>query len=159
MSLTIPGQFRSSVPSFNMTPVIDMVFLLIIFFSLVFRFIEAESFPVTVPDNCRFAQNDPESRIQVTTVTVMKTAEDEVIFAVGAEKVTASGYADKVRKMSQLIDIRLSDLPPERRAVTLRIDRDICFAEAQYALAAIAASSATDIQLATLKGKHITESQ
>jgi hypothetical protein len=36
----------------------------------------------------------------------------------------------------------------------LRIDKDICFAEAQYALAGIAASIATDIQLATLKDKR-----
>jgi hypothetical protein len=37
----------------------------------------------------------------------------------------------------------------------LRIDKDVCFAEAQYALAGIAASSATDIQLAALKNKRV----
>jgi hypothetical protein len=36
----------------------------------------------------------------------------------------------------------------------LRIDKDVCFAEAQYALAGIAASSATDVQLAALKDKR-----
>jgi hypothetical protein len=35
----------------------------------------------------------------------------------------------------------------------LRIDKDVPFAQAQYALAGIAASSATDIQLAVLKDK------
>jgi len=35
----------------------------------------------------------------------------------------------------------------------LRIDKDICYADAQYALTVVAASSATDIQLAVLRGK------
>jgi len=150
----ITGQFGSGVRSFNMTPIIDIVFLLIIFFLVVCQFIEAENFPVTVPDDCQFAQSDPEPGAQVTTVTVMKTTEDEAGFAVGSEKISASDYADIVEKLVQLIDISLSDLSGERRVVTLRIDKDICFAEAQYALAAVAASSATDIQLAALKNKR-----
>ncbi len=154
MPSRITGQFDSGVRSFNMTPIIDIVFVLIIYFLVVCQFIEAENFPVTVPDDCQFARSDPEPGAQVTTVTVMKTTEDEIGFAVGSEEISASGYADIVEKLTQLIDIRLSDLPPERRVVTLRIDKDICFAEAQYGLAAVAASSATDIQLAALKNKR-----
>ena len=154
MPSRITGQFDSGVRSFNMTPIIDIVFLLIIFFLVVCQFIEAENFPVTVPDDCQFARSDPEPGAQVTTVTVMKTTEDEIGFAVGSEKISASGYADIVEKLVQLIDISLSDLSGDRRVVTLRIDKDICFAEAQYALAAVAASSATDIQLAALKNKR-----
>jgi len=157
MPLRITERFSNSVQSFNMTPIIDIVFLLIIFFLVVCQFIEAENFPVTVPDNCQFAQSEPDPGAQLTTVTVMKTTEDEVAFAVGSEKFPASGYPDisgVVDKLAQLIDARLRDLPPERRIVTLRIDKDICFAEAQYALAAVATSSATDIQLAALKDKR-----
>ena len=167
MPSRITGQFDGGVRSFNMTPIIDIVFLLIIFFLVVCPFIEAENFPVTVPDDCQFAQSDPEPGAQVTTVTVMKTAADEVGFAVGSEKISASDYAegsqtqknafgvpDIVEKLAQLIDIHLSDLSGDRRVVTLRIDKDICFAEAQYALAAVASSSATDIQLAALKNKR-----
>jgi len=36
----------------------------------------------------------------------------------------------------------------------LRIDKGIYFAEAQYALVAVAASSATDIKLAALKERE-----
>lgn len=154
MPSRITGQFDGGVRSFNMTPIIDIVFLLIIFFLVVCQFIEAENFPVTVPDGCEFAQSDPEPGAQVTTVTVMKTTEEKIVFAVGSEKISASGNADIVEKLVQLIDISLSDLPPERRLVTLRIDKDICFSDAQYALAAVAASSATDIQLAALKNKR-----
>ena len=140
--------------SFNMTPIIDIVFLLIIFFLVVCQFIEAENFPVAVPDGCGFAQSDAEHRAQVITVTVMKTAEEKVDFAVGSEKITTSSNANIVEKLAKLIDIRLTDYPPDRRVVTLRIDKNICFSEAQYALAGIAASSATDIKLAALKDKR-----
>ena len=156
MSLKIASQFRSpdKSESFNMTPVIDIVFLLIIFFLVVCQFIEAENFPVSVPDGCQFAANGPEPGAQVTTVTVMKTTKGEVDFAVGSEKITTSSYSNIVDKLAKLIDVRLKDLPPDRRVVTLRIDKDVCFAESQYALAGVAASSATDIQLAALKDKR-----
>jgi biopolymer transport protein ExbD len=138
-----------------MTPVIDIVFLLIVFFLVVCRFMEAENFPVSVPDDCRFARSDAEPRVQAATVTVMKSAGEETAFAVGSEKLFLSTNADEiVEKVAQLIDVRLKDLPPERRIVTLRIDKDICFADAQYALAGVAGSCATDIQLAALKGKR-----
>jgi biopolymer transport protein ExbD len=153
MPLRIADQFCSAdrSGSFNMTPIIDIVFLLIIFFLVVCQFIEAENFPVTVPDDCRFAQSEPEPGGQVTTVTVMKTAQDVVSFAVGSEKIVSSDYTDTAERLARLIDARLGALPPDRRVVTLRVDKDICFAEAQYALAGVAASTATDIQLAVLK--------
>lgn len=140
--------------SFNMTPIIDIVFLLIIFFLVVCQFIEAENFPVAVPDGCEFASPTSELGAPATTITVMKNAEGEVDFAVGAEKITASEGPDLAEQIARLVDISLEELPPDRRVVTLRIDREVCFAEAQYALAAIAQSSATDVQLAALKSKR-----
>lgn len=156
MFLRTTGQFSRGVRSFNMTPVIDIVFLLIIFFLVVCQFIEAENFPVEVPDDCEFAQSDDERRAQAATVTVMKTDKQRSDFAVGSVKITESTYADIVERVAELIDTQLKNLPPGNRVVTLRIDKDICFAEAQYALAGVAASSATDIQLAALKDKRAT---
>lgn len=139
--------------SFNMTPIIDIVFLLIIFFLVVCQFIEAENFPVAVPDECGFAESDLERRGRVTTVTVIRTTEERTDFAVGAEKIAGASYTDIVEKLTELIDVRLKDLPADDRIVILRIDKDVPFAQAQYALAGVAASSATDIQLAVLKDK------
>jgi len=153
VSLRTIGQFHETVRSFNMTPVIDIVFLLIIFFLVVCQFIEAENLPVAVPDGCQFAQSDSERRAGATTVTVMST-NNESDFAVGSEKITSSSYSDIVEAIAKLIDVHLRNLPPDRRVVTLRIDKDVCFSEAQYALAGIAASSATNVQLAALKNKR-----
>ena len=146
------GSGRSQ--SFNMTPIIDIVFLLIIFFLVICRFIEAENFPVAVPDGCEFAQNKEDSLADLTTITVMKAGNDKSDFAVGSEKITEAGYSRIVEKLAELIDIRLKDIPQRRRVVTLRIDKDVCFDHAQYALAGVAASCAKDVRLATLKDKR-----
>lgn len=153
MSFRINERFHSELRSFNMTPVIDIVFLLIIFFLVVCQFIEAENFPVAVPDGCDFAQSETDNQSQLTTVTVMKGAEKSY-FAVGAEKILFSADSDIVEALAELIDARLKDLPSEARVVTLRVDKDICFSEAQYALAGIASSSATNIRLAALKNER-----
>ena len=133
-----------------MTPIIDIVFLLIIFFLVVCQFIEAENFPVTVPDGCDFAQGTTDPQTGLTTVTVMKT-DNGAAFAVGSEKITASSHIELVERIIGLIDARLQNLPDQYRIVTLRVDKDIYFTDAQYALAAIAASTATDVKLAMLK--------
>jgi hypothetical protein len=44
-------------------------------------------------------------------------------------------------------------LPREKKVVTLRIDKDVCFDNAQYALAAIAQSTVPDIRLAAIRDK------
>ena len=104
-----------------------------------------------VPDDCSFAESDTGPVSGITTVTVMKTDEGDIDFAVGPENFPSSEIAEK---LTSLIDARLADLPSDRRVVTLRIDKDIRFADAQYALAAVATSWATDIKLATLKDKR-----
>ncbi len=138
-------------PAFNLTPVIDIVFLLIIFFAVVCKFIEAENFPVAVPTGCEYAQSEVETQTISTTVTVMKTDGAMSEFAVGSEKVSASNYGEVTEKLAGLINERLKTLPSDGRTVTLRIDKDVCFAEAQYALAGLAQSNAADIRLAVIK--------
>ena len=153
MSIKLNNFHSGSSQSFNMTPIIDMVFLLIIFFSLISRFIEAENFDLSIPDRCIFAENRPDSPAQLTTVTVMKN-NDNVDFAVGPEKITLQNRSQTADKIAQLLDGQLKNLAPAERIVVLRIDKDVLYVDAQYALAGIAKSSAVDIQLAVLKEKQ-----
>ncbi|MHC4131639.1 MAG: ExbD/TolR family protein [Planctomycetota bacterium] len=139
--------------SFNLTPVIDIVFLLILFFLVVCQFIEAENFPVNVPDICKFAENNSEQKFRVTTLSVVKTSDNNSIFAVDAEKIEFSDYDILVSELVNLLNKKLENLPLDQRIVTLRIDKDICFNKAQYALAGIAESIATDIKISALKEK------
>src|SRR4030042_3055635 len=98
----VRSRFVSDTASFNMTPVIDIVFQLIIFFALVCKFIEAENFEVTVPDSCKFAQKQEQVDAGAVTVTVMKTSQGRVEFAVGAEKVS-SDFETLPQKLARLI--------------------------------------------------------
>ena len=51
--------------SFDMTPIIDVVFLLIIFFMLVCQFIAAEQFQVEVPDQISSAQKTEPQKTEI----------------------------------------------------------------------------------------------
>jgi biopolymer transport protein ExbD len=152
MYLKSDNIFTGGSQSFNMTPIIDMVFLLIIFFSLVSSFIEAENFDLSVPDRCSFAENKQDTRTQLTTVTVLKN-KDNVDFAVGPEKITSQSRIQAADRIAQLLNYQLKTIAPADRIVVLRIDKDVPYSDAQYALAGIAKSCASDIQLAVLKEK------
>jgi len=148
------SRFDSSNHSFNMTAVIDIVFLLIIFFLVVCQFIEAENFEVSVTDNCEFAEEKADTQTQMATVTVMKNEEGKIDFAVGQDKIAPFNNNEAITKIAQSIDSYLLHLPSDGRIVLVRIDKDVCFDDAQYALAGVAKSQATNIQLAVLKQKR-----
>ena len=139
---------------FDMTPIIDIVFLLIIFFLLVCQFIVAENFDVTVPDDISSAQPAPAADQQITTVTVMSAGTGRPIYAVGSEIIAADSGEGISYAIAGEIDTHLQHLTLERRVVCLRIDKDICFGDSQYALAGISQSSATDMKLAVTKQKQ-----
>ncbi len=48
---TVQGKYHTD-PQFNMTPMIDIVFLLIIFFMLICQFIVQDNYRLVVPDDC-----------------------------------------------------------------------------------------------------------
>lgn len=140
-----------------MTPIIDIVFLLIIFFMLVCQFIVAENFEVTVPDEISAAESIGESEAdKMTTVTVMFDDDGSVSFAVGAEVLVYPADGDIASAISLQIDSQLYHLAPERRVITLRIDKDIPYIDSQHAIAGISQSSATDIKLAAIKTSSLS---
>ncbi len=140
------------VEPFDMTPIIDVVFLLIIFFMLVCQFIAAENFEVAVPEEIGSARPVAGDEEFVTTVTVMKDASGRVQFAVGSEVLGACDLEELPGLLSLAIDapFRLQD--SKRRVVRLRCDKSLPFGTAKYALSGIVQSSATDIQWAVIGG-------
>ena len=136
--------------SFNMTPLIDIVFLLIIFFVVVSTFIEAENFAVMVPDDCDEAIQVVNDSGAFVTVTVMADSNGG-LFAVGGERIESSDGAQLSETLLRMIDEQLGGLASDERVVALRIDGEVPFSLAQYALIATSRSIATDIQLAVLQ--------
>ena len=133
-----------------MTPLIDIVFLLIIFFVVVSTFIEAENFAVLVPDDCDEAIQMVNDSGAFVTVTVMADS-NSGSFAVGGERIDSSDEGQLSETLLRKIDEQLGGLVSDERVVALRIDGEVPFSLAQYALIATSRSIATDIQLAVLQ--------
>jgi biopolymer transport protein ExbD len=134
-----------------MTPIIDVVFLLIIFFLLVCQFIVAENFEVAVPAHIATAQPPETAPERTTTVTVMFDPAGKVAYAVGAEKIAPTDSTRIADAIADAIDKKLKNLPPDKRVVSLRNDKNITYRHTQHALAAISQSTATDIKWAVIK--------
>ncbi len=149
--MNILNERRDDRGGFNMTPIIDVVFLLIIFFMLVCQFITAENFPVQVPDKVTEAEPLAADGEQLATVTVMFDEGGQVAYAVGAGVMAAQDSETRVLAIAAAIDRQLAHLPPDRRVVSLRCDRQITFGYVKHALEGISRSTATDIKWAVIK--------
>jgi len=134
-----------------MTPIIDIVFLLIIFFLVVCRFIEAENFPVNVPTGCDFAEKNDAPGLQITTVTLLDKPDDMHGFAVGAQKIRGESFRRIIENLIEEINARISSLGTGEKIVTLRIDKGVEWRRAQYVLAAVAGSTAEKIRLSVIR--------
>jgi biopolymer transport protein ExbD len=141
-----PNFEKQNTEGFNMTPIIDVVFLLIIFFMLVCQFIVAENYDVTVPDEITSAHDERDEQ-KLTTVTVMRDDNGLIAYAVGSERFDSNAN-ELAEQIAREIDERLTD---ENQTVSLRIDKDIDYRHSQYALAGISKSSATKIKMAVTK--------
>ena len=142
---------KTASASFDMTPIIDIVFLLIIFFMLVCQFIAAENFQVTVPDRIDAANPHEPDIDQLTTVTVIDRDDKAAAFAVGAEIIGTPETENISDLLTAAIDTRLETSNGNRRIINLRIDKSIPYSTSRIALEAISESSATDIKLAATK--------
>jgi biopolymer transport protein ExbD len=140
--------FFEPVGSLEMTPILDVVFLLIIFFLLVFQFLAVESVDVQVPDSIRSAQAYGEEPM---TVTVGRDKQGRIFFRVNDVRLEGVGKKEIPAAISSLIDRQPASKEGRKKIVRLRCDREVPFGEAKYALQGIVRSSATDIQWSVMK--------
>ncbi len=136
--------------SFDMTPIIDVVFLLIIFFMLVCQFIAAEQFQVEVPDHISSAQKNETSRTQPLTITVMAAENEQSVCMVGSEKLRAVKGSDQAMLIQSAIDDFLSENKTSERTIRLRCDKTATFGDVKHILSGISNSQATDLEWAVL---------
>ncbi len=148
-----PGQF-------NMTPMIDVVFLLIIFFMLICQFIASENYKLLVPDRCQGAIASEKLDENAVTLSVFPDESDPSgeMFAVRSrtfdpDSPVYDGHRDKlVADMGAEIEKQLHDRSDP--IVYLRADRALTYAQVQDALAALARAKVTRLQLAAFKHSH-----
>lgn len=137
---------------FNMTPLIDVVFILIVFFMLICQFIVQENVPVEVPDACENAEMEIEDREPIT-VSVYASPEDAAgvtSYAVRArrfepESVETAG-GDITGKLAA--EIREQAERRTNPVIHLRADKNLRYADVQPALSALARAGVSEVHLA-----------
>jgi biopolymer transport protein ExbD len=131
----------------NLTPIIDIVFLLIIFFVVVNQFIEQNHTEITLPDNCAFAEHTAAEQWVIVEIALNDL---QPIYKVNGESVSGGGD-ELISHMARVIDRNFSLGTADERTVVLRADKGVSYGDTQYALAAIESSTAEKINIAALK--------
>ena len=136
----------------NLTPIIDVVFQLIIFLIIVYQRIDAENFRLDVPQQCTYAINNSKNEKPPPTISVFGNPSDgKIIFAVGAEKCPFQQPSEIVNWLVLYINKETAE--KNLTTLQLRIDKTIKFRNAQLVLAAAAKSNATTLEISTIKEK------
>lgn len=129
----------------DLTPVIDVVFLLIIFFMLVCQFMAAEQFKVAVPDEIKTARAQEQDKPPLT-ITVLLDDQQRAVCAVGSDRLAPVEGKD----LELLIKSALDEQMGQDKTVRLRCDKRISFGQIKYILAGISESRAQQIDWAVL---------
>lgn len=135
--------------SFDMTPVIDVVFLLIIFFMLVCQFIAAEQLKVSLPDQIKTAQPQKTAARPPLTITVLPAPEGGITCAVGSQKLADVQGKDLAHLICAAVDESLAADAADK-TVHLRCDKSIMFGQIKHILSGIAQSRAENLDWAVL---------
>lgn len=133
---------------FDLTPVIDVVFLLIIFFMLVCHFMAEEQFAVAVPDEIKTAES-AKGQAAPLTLTIFMDEQQQTVCAIGAERLTGVKGEDLTRLVTSAVNEGLG--ANRGKTVRLRCDKRITFGQVKYVLAGLAESSAEELDWAVLK--------
>ncbi|MHC5083489.1 MAG: ExbD/TolR family protein [Planctomycetota bacterium] len=133
-----------------MTPIIDVVFLLIIFFMLVCQFIAAEQFKVAVPDEIASAEKQEAQEVKPLTITVMESEAGPVTCAIGSEELADVAGKDLALLITSAVDDYLVKANPDDKTIRLRCDKSIPFGQVKHILAGISKSGAENLDWAVL---------
>ncbi len=140
--------------SFSMTPVIDIVFLLIIFFVFTFRYIAAENFAITVPDEATHALTDIAQRTDSITLSVWYDDDlEQLLCAVGADIVDITDGVDTARVVG-LINQYCQSLQTDSAVINLRMNKDMVFKDYSALINAVSLSDVKELSIAAIGEPH-----
>lgn len=140
----------------NLTPLIDVVFLLIIFFMLVCQFIARDNLQLVVPDDCTAAQPQEEQE-KPLTLAIYSARPGELTYLLhgGRSKEPPRQWTGptppKANELAAAIAARAGDATT---TITLRADQNLDYQSIQPALTAFAQANITEIRLASRKAAN-----
>lgn len=135
----------------NLTPIIDVVFLLIIFLVIVYQRIDAENFAVDLPKNCASAADAQQQIAQPVVSVFSEKSGGKIIYAVGAEKCPFTSPKDVISWL--VSSINKEAVEKDSQSLKLRLAKSIKYHDAQLVLAAAAQSRIENIEIAAIKDK------
>jgi len=159
------NRFHSN-PQFNMTSMIDVVFLLIIFFMLACQYIVQENYKLVIPDDCTAAIVPERLDRNAITVSVFpKTAgasgNREILYAVRAREYDPQQDVYR-REPQRLVEEMSRQIIAEAQRkedalIYLRADKDLSYGQVQKALLALSRAQIRKVQLAAYSGPQIDQ--
>jgi len=141
--MRLPETFGQRSPfRFNITPMIDVVFLLIIFFLVASYFVRSEqSRKVALPDATKGQSDDRSSQNRLTI-----TVESDGRLSIGGQLLAEAVVLRRIQELRGIVgDGGQSDVEPE---VRIRSDRDASFAEIRRLIEHCAAHKIRSIRFA-----------
>ncbi len=154
----------------NMTPLIDVVFLLIIFFMLICRFISSENYKLVVPDQCQNALAMEDAVSNPLTVSAFSKSSDnpnapsvapassDVFYAVRSTLVDPgeSLYRQSPDALQEDLaeEIILNIQNKPESVVQLRADKDLTYGQVQVLLQSLVQAKIQKVRLAAIRTKH-----
>lgn len=127
----------------NLTGLVDIVFLLIIFFMLVGRYITAETHEVNLASAVGETTSVIDKSKTPVTLTVKSDSHGRVVYILG-KSVTATEFDDDISE-------RLADAMKgyaRQRTLIVSVDRDISYRHSANVLEALHAANIENVQLA-----------
>jgi hypothetical protein len=115
-----------------------------------FQFLGNDSENIKLPDKCTFAEFNEKDLSDAAVVAVLKDQSKEIQYFLNGRKIVSTDRQSLVRNITISVDKKFVGVDNQNRVLILRIDKELEFSDAQYALAGASASSATKIKIATL---------
>jgi len=129
---------------FNITPMIDVVFLLIIFFLVASYFIRSEhSRPVLLPQAPGGQSDSADSRPHLTV-----TIESDGRYSVGGQLLSRDAVLQRIHALAESAG---ADTESASGQVRIRADRAVRFAEVRQLIEACAESQITSVRFAVVQ--------
>jgi biopolymer transport protein ExbD len=165
-NFTISSSARRGI-QFNLTPMIDVVFILITFFMLICRTIGQENYKMTIPDQCAQAELPEQIEEHVFTVSVFFPSaasqttgaeapwEQAPLYAVRAEVFDpqSAAYQENPDLLIAEMAKQISRVAKKKKAemVHLRADKNLTYAQVQPVLQAMAQAQIRTVRLAAFR--------
>ncbi len=140
-----------------MTPLIDVVFILIVFFMLICQFIVRENVPVEAPDDCENAITELQDSEPVTVSVFIDplrraAGEKRPLYAIRARQFDpdSQAYATDSNIFIESLTDEITQLTRHKTkpAIHLRADKHLTFQDVRPALTALAQAGITQVHLA-----------